>query len=60
MEYVTARGLNLKGLYNAKRRLIKRRVLSLKPSAGIFRQVPGVSKNRHSGNDLLYKLCAIT
>ncbi|MGH8656750.1 MAG: hypothetical protein ACREYE_33245 [Gammaproteobacteria bacterium] len=45
MEYAHARGLNLKGFYNATTRLIKRGVLSLTPSAGVFRQVPVVSKN---------------
>lgn len=43
VEYARARGLNLKGFYNAKTRLIKRGVLGLKPSAGIFRRVPVVS-----------------
>ncbi|MGH9991251.1 MAG: IS66 family insertion sequence element accessory protein TnpA [Nitrososphaera sp.] len=43
VEYARVRGLNLKGFYNAKTRLIKRGVLGLKPSAGIFRRVPVVS-----------------
>ncbi len=43
VEYARARSLNLKGFYNAKTRLIKRGVLSLTPSAGVFRRVPVVS-----------------
>ena len=43
VEYARARGLNLKGFYNAKTRLIKRGVLNLPPSAGVFRRVPVVS-----------------
>lgn len=43
VEYARARGLNLKGFYNAKTRLIKRGVLNLTPSAAVFRRVPVVS-----------------
>ncbi|MGH8651535.1 MAG: IS66 family insertion sequence element accessory protein TnpA, partial [Gammaproteobacteria bacterium] len=43
VEYARARGLNLKGFYNAKTRLIKRGVLSPTPNAAVFRRVPVVS-----------------
>lgn len=43
VEYARARGLNLKCFYNAKTRLSKRGVLSVTPSAGIFRRVPVVA-----------------
>ncbi|MGH8602129.1 MAG: IS66 family insertion sequence element accessory protein TnpA [Gammaproteobacteria bacterium] len=43
VEYARMQGLNLKGFYNTKTRLLKRGVLSLTPSAGVFRRVPVVS-----------------